>query len=287
MTRVRPRESHHSVPDPGGQQGINLLAAPVFPAISTASQPMRYSPAMPDATGRPTTLDSLRAELDAIGPLIDEAVPLPRSGHPLTITRPTDMDGLLDRIAGDPEQNLPYWAELWPSGIALADAILREPDLVHGKAVLELGCGAGTTAAAAILAGAHLTVTDYAPEALTLCRYNTLVNAAAEPAAAVQLNWRAPDAGFLRLAGAGFPVVLVADGLYETRDIEPLLALAGRIVAPGSLLWLAEPGREVAARFLERARAEGWDGPSDQHAGPWPDAADDGVRVGLHRLRRG
>ena len=25
------------------------------------------------------------------------------------------------RAAGDPEQNLPYWAEIWPSGIALAD----------------------------------------------------------------------------------------------------------------------------------------------------------------------
>ena len=197
------------------------------------------------------------------------------------------MDSLLDRIARDPEQNLPYWAELWPSGIALADAILQEPALVRGQRVLELGCGAGTTAAAAILAGARLTVTDYAPEALTLCRYNALVNAGAEPAAAVQLNWRSPDPEFMRLAGAGFPVVLVADGLYETRDIEPLLALSERIVAPGGLLWLAEPGREVATRFLERARAEGWDGPSGEHAGPWPDAADEGVRVGLHQLRRG
>lgn len=248
---------------------------------------MRYDPAMPDANDSPDIAMLLRTALSAIGPLTHEAVPLPRSGRTLTITRPTDMDDLLDRIASDPEQNLPYWAELWPSGIALADAILQEPEMVHGQAVLELGCGAGTTAAAAMIAGAHLTVTDYAPEALTLCRYNALVNASAEPAASIRFNWRKPDRAFLQQAGAGYAVVLVADGLYETRDIEPLLALAERIVAPGGLLWLAEPGRPVAACFLESARAAGWDGPSEEHVGPWPDAADDGVRVRLHRLRRG
>ncbi len=242
---------------------------------------------MPDPADQRTALAALRDDLTTLGPLIEETVPLPRSGRTLTITRPTDMDDLLDRIAKDPEQNLPYWAELWPSGIAVADAILEEPELVCGQAVLELGCGAGTTAAAAILAGARLTVTDYAPEALTLCRYNALANAGAEPDAAIQLNWRRPDADFLRLAGRGYPVVLIADGLYETRDIDPLLALAERLVAPGGLLWLAEPGRPVAARFLETARSEGWNGPSGKHTGPWPDVADEGVVVGLHRLRRG
>lgn len=242
---------------------------------------------MPDPADQRAALAALRDELTTLGPLVDEAVPLHRSGRTLTITRPTDMDDLLDRIAKDPEQNLPYWAELWPSGIALADAILQEPALVQGKAVLELGCGAGTTAAAAILAGARLTVTDYAPEALTLCRYNALANADAEPDAAIQLNWRRPDPAFLQEAGRGYPVVLIADGLYETRDIDPLLVLAERIVAPDGLLWLAEPGRPVAARFLETARSGGWHGPSEEHTGPWPDRADAGVVVGLHRLRRG
>ncbi len=242
---------------------------------------------MPVPFDQRTALVALRDDLTTLGPLIDEAVPLPRSGRTLTITRPTDMDDLLDRIAKDPEQNLPYWAELWPSGIALADAILQEPELVRGRAVLELGCGAGTTAAAAIMAGARLTVTDYAPEALMLCRYNALANVGSEPDAAIQLNWRRPDPDFLQQAGRGYPVVLVADGLYETRDIDPLLALAEQVVAPGGLLWLAEPGRPVAARFLDTARAEGWHGPSEEHAGPWPDGADEGVVVGLHRLRRG
>ena len=242
---------------------------------------------MPDQTTDAATLiATLHAELSAIGPLTTEAVPLPWTGRQLSITRPTNMDDLLDRIAADPEQNLPYWAELWPSGIALADAILRRPETVAGRAVLELGCGAGTTAAAAILAGAQLTVTDYAPDALTLCRYNALVNARAEPAVAVRLNWRLPDPAFLAAAGRGYPVVLAADALYETRDVAPLLALVDRVLAPGGTLWLAEPGRGVAARFLDEARGAGWEITSTQHPGPWPDHADDGVRVGLHQLHR-
>lgn len=242
---------------------------------------------MPDQTTAATTLlATLHAELSTIGPLTSDAVLLTWTGRELSITRPTNMDDLLDRIVGDPEQNLPYWAELWPSGIALADAILQRPEIVSGLSVLELGCGAGTTAAAAILAGADLTVTDYAPDALTLCRYNALLNAGAQPAAAVRLNWRQPDAAFLAAAGRGYPVVLAADALYETRDIAPLLALVERVVAPGGLLWLAEPGRGVAARFLDEACDAGWDVISTQHDGPWPDRADDGVRVGLHQLRR-
>lgn len=231
-------------------------------------------------------LRDLAAGVARIGPVITETVPLTWSGRRLSITRPTNMDELLDRVALDPEQNLPYWAELWPSGIALADAILTSPESVRGQSVLEIGCGAGTTAAAALLAGADLTVIDYAPDALTLCRYNCRVNTQREPFAAFQSNWRLPDDASTYTRTGGFPVVLAADALYERRDIEPLLTLAEHVVAPDGVLWLAEPGRAVAARFLDLAREHGWSISSSTHAGPWPDPADRDVVVGLHELRR-
>ena len=43
------------------------------------------------------------------------------------ISRPVDYDRLIDDAAADPEQNLPYWAELWPSGVALAAKIACDP----------------------------------------------------------------------------------------------------------------------------------------------------------------
>ena len=228
---------------------------------------------------------ALRAEIEAIGRLIDEPILLPRSGRRMTVLRPGDMDELLDRAADDPEQNLPYWCEIWPSGVALADTILTQPDSVRDKRVLELGCGLGVTAAAALVAGADLIATDYAPESLLLCQHNALRHAGREPRA-IQVNWRRPEPALFDLVGDGFPVVLAADVLYEARDIGPLLDLIGRLVAPGGLFWLAEPGRPPAVRFLEAAHELGWQGETDRHAGPWPDPKDADVVVGLHALRR-
>ena len=231
-------------------------------------------------------LNRLRSEARRIGPLMEERVELPDSGHVYAITRPTDPDALLDRAAADPEQNLPYWAEVWPSGISLADAIAKEPGAIRDTPVLEIGSGLGVTAVAAIEAGAEVVVADYSPDSLVLCRYNALRNAG-QMTETLRVNWRRPERSLLDRVGGGFPVVLAADVLYEGRDVEPLLRLVAQLVAPGGLLWLAEPGRPVARRFLEAAEEAGWRGPTEVHHGPWPDPKDEGVVVGVHQLRRG
>lgn len=230
-------------------------------------------------------LDALHAEASALGPLTDLRLVLPRVKQVYDLVMPSNLDVLLDRAETDPEQHLPYWAEVWPSGIALADAIGTRPELVRGQRVLELGSGLGVTAIAALRAGASLTVADYAPESLLLCRANALRNAGREPAT-VSVNWRRPSPDLFPLAADGYSVVLAADVLYEGRDVEPLLPLVARLVAPGGLLWLAEPGRRPAARFLEAATAAGWRDEAERHDGPWPDPQDVGVVVGVHRLRR-
>lgn len=230
-------------------------------------------------------LASLRDRLRHLGALVTEPVSIPGTGQTLTILRPVETDRLLDLAAGDPEQNLPYWAELWPSGIALAGAIAARPDQVRGQRVLELGCGLGITAIAALAAGADLTITDYAPDALVLARANCRRATGQEPAA-LQTNWRAPDRALDDLVAGGVPVVLAADVLYERRDVAPLAALAQRVVAPGGLLWLAEPGRRPAAAFLDTMRTAGWVDERTTWAGPWPDPKDAGVVVTVHALRR-
>jgi hypothetical protein len=102
------------------------------------------------------------------------------------------------------------------------------------------------------------------------------------------VNWRDPGRALHAAAGAGFPVVLAADVLYEGRDVEPLLALVERIVAPGGELWLAEPGRPPAARFLESILTRGWVAEREECSGPWQDTDDNrkGIVVTIHRLRR-
>jgi predicted nicotinamide N-methyase len=229
----------------------------------------------------------LLAALKDIGPLRVDRVDLPRGSASFQITRPADFDRLLEAAVDDPEQNLPYWAEIWPSGVALAAAITQGPNALRGQRVLELGCGLGVTAIAALRAGADLLVTDYSPQALALCALNALDNAGFQPKT-MHLNWRDPGADLLAAGGDGFPIVLAADVLYEERDVAPLLRLTERIIRPGGELWLAEPRRDAASRFLECTGKRGWSGVQQQWAGPWPDDEDDrrGVKVNIHRLRR-
>lgn len=229
----------------------------------------------------------LLATLRDVGPLRQDRVDLPGTEESLVISRPVDFDRLIDAAAADPEQNLPYWAEVWPSGVALAAKITRYPKMVRTKRVLEIGCGLGVTAIAALGAGADLIVTDYAVEALALCSLNALDQSGKTPTT-LRVNWRDPDPGLLAAAGEGFPVVLAADVLYESRDVEPLLVLCERLVTPGGELWLAEPGRRPAALFLDSIHRRGWSVESESYSGPWPDPEDNrkGVVVTIHRLRR-
>ncbi|MCX7622176.1 MAG: methyltransferase domain-containing protein [Thermomicrobium sp.] len=221
-----------------------------------------------------------------LGPLRTRRVVLPRSGASFRIVQPADIDRLLDLAAADPEEQLPYWAELWPSGIALADAVLLEPDTLRGQRVIELGCGLGVTAAAALRAGAELLAMDYSAEALVLTCWNCAWNAGLEPAV-LRVNWRQPPEEVFAAAGfASVPVILAADVLYERRDVEPLRSLVERLLRPGGLLWLAEPGRATAASFVESLRDAGWQDETDMWPGPWPDANDATVAVTVHRLRR-
>ncbi len=230
-------------------------------------------------------LARLRARLGRRLALKERTITLPLSGRRYAILLPADHNRLLDEAEADPEQNLPYWAEIWPSGVALADAALARAADLAGRPVLELGSGLGITATAALEASAALLAADYSPVSLVLCRYNTLRNAGREPQT-LEINWRAPAPDLLARADAirGFPRLLAADVLYEARDVAPLLAIVDRLLASDGALWLAEPGRDTARRFLAAARDAGWRIASEHVDGPWPD--DGAVRVGLHVLRR-
>lgn len=238
-------------------------------------------------TSIPDRRYGLHSDLARIGDLQLDLIDLPGTSLSIQIARPVDYDLLIDAAAADPEQNLPYWAEIWPSGVALAAKIARAPEIARGLRVLELGCGLGVTAIAALMAGADLLVTDYAPEALALCAHNSTAHVGRAPIC-LRLNWRDPAQRRDPLLADPFPVVLAADVLYERRDVEPLLDLIDLVVSPGGELWLAEPGRPPAAAFLEMTRGKGWGWEAEQCNGPWPDPEDNhkGVVVSIHRLRR-
>src|SRR3954469_19171648 len=102
--------------------------------------------------------------------LVEEIVPV--GVGELRVLRPRDSEELLDEEAFEHEEFLPYWAELWPSALALAKAVSARS--LGGRRVLELGCGLGLVSIAAALAGARVLATDWSDDALRF----TVANAA-------------------------------------------------------------------------------------------------------------
>lgn len=178
--------------------------------------------------------------------------------------------------------HLPYWTLLWPSGMALAEALLAEPEIARGKRTLELGCGLGVTAAVALQLGARLTVSDLFDDALLFAEYNTRRSAGHTPTTLL-LNWRTSEGRERLLSAAPFELLLAADVLYETEDIEPLLALAPALLQPGAPFWLAEPGRKASRAFVEATVARGWRDQSSVVERAWPPDGDV-IRVTIHRF---
>ncbi len=160
-------------------------------------------------------------------------------GVELTLLRPTAPDELIDEEAFADDEFLPYWAELWPASLALAEAL---PD-VDRLRVVELGCGLAVPSLVAAARGAEVTATDWADDAIALVRENAAANGL-ELTAEVR-DWRDPWA-------ARFDLVLAADVLYERRNVEPLVARLAEL-APVALVGLA--GRPYEQVFLEQAGA--------------------------------
>ena len=159
-------------------------------------------------------------------------------GVTLALVRPAEPEDLLDEDAFADDEFLPYWAELWPAGLALAHALPGDLEGVH---VVELGCGLGVPSLVAAARGARVTAVDWAPDAVALLRENAARNQLALDA--VQADWRTFD--------GSFDLALAADVLYEGRNVEPLAGLLSRI-APEALVGLA--GRPYERDFLERIR---------------------------------
>jgi predicted nicotinamide N-methyase len=164
----------------------------------------------------------------------------------LTLARPAEPERLLDEDAFGDDEFLPYWAELWPSGLALAQHI-SELEL-HGQRVLELGCGLGLPSLVAASAGADVLATDWAPEAVELLQRNAARNGVRLRTAVVR--WE--DAATFQ--GEQFDVVLASDVVYEARNAQPLLAAVDHALAHGGEALVADPGRRHAGEFLDAAR---------------------------------
>lgn len=159
-------------------------------------------------------------------------------------------DGMCDNNFQD--ERIPYWTELWPSSILLADWLYERRDEIRNQSCLDMGCGLGLTAIVGQWLGARVTAMDYELEALNYCKINASLNGAPAPLLTL-MDWR--EAAFRPKI---FSRVWAGDIIYERRFMQPVCDFFDWVTQENGLVWIAEPGRKIFEDFLSLADACGW-----------------------------
>lgn len=175
-------------------------------------------------------------------------------GREIAITHPRAAEDLIDEREYEIDERLPYWADLWPSGRVLADALAERP--LRGRTMVELGCGLGLPAITAHLAGARVLATDWYEVALDYARLNAHLHDPDRPLDTMLVDWSAPPPQLL--SRAPFDLVVGADVLYEPRHAAMLADLLSSLTGPASEVLIADPRRPDALGLLDRLDGAGW-----------------------------
>lgn len=200
------------------------------------------------------------AALDRRFTLVEQPVELPMGR--VLLEKPRNSDDLISEAEFAHDSRLPYWADLWPAAIVLAEFLERRAirDDPSGDATgvgttsparraIELGCGLGLVSVSAMRAGYDLLATDYYADSTLLTARNCVRVLGREPALRI-VDWR----DFPNDLGT-FDVVLAADVLYE-KAYAPLVADAiKRTLAPDGYALVSDQGRVALRLFLQEAAA--------------------------------
>lgn len=167
--------------------------------------------------------------------------------YTIKLNQVKNVDKLVDEITDDEfnqDERLPYWAEVWPSALALAEYIINNQIYLKNRKVLELGCGIGLVGIAATHANAKVTFSDYEKEALEFTKQNYFLNFQSQ-ADTILLDWRNPE------LKKTFEIILAADILYEKRFLTPVYNTIRKLLSANGKLYIAEPDRTIAKPFFE------------------------------------
>jgi predicted nicotinamide N-methyase len=172
------------------------------------------------------------------------------NGYIINLVKVTNIDDLLERANSADE--IPFWAELWPSSIGLARYILEHKTDFKDRSVLELGAGVGLAGIAAKLAGGQGVQSDFTIEALRFTQVNCLRNQVAATDLLLA-DWR----NFPIDIGS-FDWIIGADILYEKSLHSQLSNIFKQYLKPDGAVLLADPGRNYGKDFIRESNVTGW-----------------------------
>lgn len=144
----------------------------------------------------------------------------------------------------DKETSFPFWAKIWASSLALTAYLKKNPDLVKGKRVLEIGAGIGLPSFSIAHLAESVLISDHAAAAVKLME-NNIRHLGLENTTAMCLDWN-HFPGDIKAE-----VVLLSDINYAPEQFSSLLMLIHRFLAEGAVVIISTPQRMLGAPFVE------------------------------------
>jgi predicted nicotinamide N-methyase len=195
------------------------------------------------ASNAEPSLERLRQRFEVVSANIQIA------GRSFEIFRPKSADDLISEEEFNRDERLPYWADVWPSSIVLAESVAGETGA--GRSLLELGCGVGLVAVVAASVGFDVTATDYYADALQFTHLNARHNGLTVSAARL-VDWRDFPGDLGR-----FDLVVASDVLYEPQNTSLVAAALAATLKPNGLGLVTDPQRRHATLFPDECRRQG------------------------------
>lgn len=150
-----------------------------------------------------------------------------------------------DQKHNNPKTPFPYWTQVWPAALAMAEFLVRHPQLVQQKKVLELAAGLGLPSMLAATWADQVFCSDYLPEAVAVMQRSVVQNELANVTPLV-LDWNHLPSDLTA------DVLLVSDINYEPKQFTVLYEVLHDFLNKGATILLSTPQRLMAKPFVEQ-----------------------------------
>ncbi|HLD99628.1 MAG TPA: methyltransferase domain-containing protein [Bdellovibrionota bacterium] len=189
--------------------------------------------------------------------------PIQIAGIDLRIECLKDLEQTIDQLfdvlqaGGDPsllEEFCPYFGVIWPSALALAEAVAERDSLIRGSEVLEIGCGLAIPSLVASRLGARVTATDFHPLVSEFLNRNVALNQIRN-LNYLRIDWRNETK---QAELPQYPWVIASDVLYERQHPELVARAMHSHLSPGGTAIIADPARPYLQSFVQEAEKLGF-----------------------------
>ena len=145
--------------------------------------------------------------------------------------------------AKNKQASFPYWAQVWPAAIALAQFVVNHPKYTKNKTVLELASGLGLPSLAAAPLAKNVACTDYIATAVEVAQQSAHYHGFKNVHCYI-LDWNSiPE-------DLEAEVLLMSDVNYEPQQFEVLYNVMQRFLQKGTTILLSTPQRLMAKPFI-------------------------------------